>query len=88
MEVGGAEFAVKQYARGSAGARLRRLLRGSRARAAGRRYALWRRAGLLPLPPLGLSKSPAWLEPESLPYHALDRRSVPVPADAGAPQSA
>src|SRR5438105_9393363 len=40
VEVGGTEYAVKQYARGSGCSRVRRLLCGTRARAASRRYDL------------------------------------------------
>src|SRR5438105_12272045 len=53
VDVGGTEYAVKQYARGSVGARVRRLLRGTRARAAGRRCEVLEALGIAAAPPVG-----------------------------------
>src|SRR5207248_2304439 len=61
----GTEYAVKQYARGSASSHVRRLLCGTRARAVGRRYRILQALGIDTAAPVGIVESPPWLEPES-----------------------
>ena len=65
VESGGAEYAVKQYARGSAGSRLRRLVAGSRAGDAIRRFGILEALGIAAAPPIAIVESPAAQEPES-----------------------